>query len=175
MRKFKFILGGLVCTILLAFTDPEIDVITNPVHSLFKIERSKDNNQIFYDVNVDNAGILNDEKPISVYWRRNTEGGTIKPLTWIQQKFAYGLKFINVNDEYATFKFVSYDKMFFTLKKKKDDQFEVYTKYNGKLLKMNRIFIQLDGGTFWVPNITAVEIYAQDMKTGKNVIEIIKP
>ena len=65
--------------------------------------------------------------------------------------------------------------MFFTLRKKKDNQFEVYTKYNGNLLKMDRIFIQLDGGSFWVPNITAVKVYAKNVKTGEDVIEVIKP
>lgn len=175
MKQLKITLGIFVCVLLLGFTDVEVNVATNSFTSLFKIERSKDANQIFYDVNIDNSGALNSKNPISVYWRRNTEGGTIKPLTWIQKKFAYGLKFINVNDEYATFKFVSYDKMSFTLKKKKDNQFEVYTKYHGNLLKMERIFIQLDGGTFWFPNITSVEIYAKNVKTGENVIEIITP
>ena len=40
---------------------------------------------------------------------------------------------------------------------------------------MDRIFINIDGGTFWFPNITTVEIHAQNVKTGKNVIEIITP
>ncbi len=110
-----------------------------------------------------------------MYWRRNTEGGIIKPLTWIQQKYAYGLKFLNINEEFATFRFVSYSKLYFTLRKTKDNNFEVYTKYNDQVLKMNRIFIQLDGGTFWFPNITSVEIYAKNVSTGKDVIEIITP
>ena len=143
MRSIKFALGISTCLVLLAFTNPEIDVVSNSISSLFKIERSKDNNQILYDVNVDNSGILDSKNPISVYLIRNTEGGKIKPLTWIQQKFAYGLKFLNVNDEYATFQFVSYDKLSFILKKEKDNHFEVYTKHNGNLLKMDRIFIKL--------------------------------
>ena len=175
MKLIKVILGISIVMLILGFTNPEVDITSNSITSLFKIERSKDNNRIFYDVNIDNVGDLDSKAPISVYWRKNTEGGTIKPLTWIQQKFAYGLKFININDEYATFKFVSYNKIFFTLKKKKNNQFEVYTKYNGKLLKMDRIFIQLDGGTFWFPNITSVEIYAKDVATGEDIIEIITP
>ena len=175
MKSIKVILGISIVMLILGFTNPKIDITSNSITSLFKIERSKDSNQIFYDVNLDNAGVLDSKAPISVYWKRNTEGGTIKPLTWIQQKFAYGLRFLNVNDEYATFQFVSYDKLSFTLKKKKGNQYEVYTKYNSKLLKMDRIYIQLDGGTFWFPNITAVEIYAKDVATGEDVIEIINP
>ncbi len=175
MKQLKLILVIFISTLLFAFTSIEVEDSLDPLNSLFKIERSKDNNQIFYDVNLDNSGELNNENPISVYWRRNTEGGIIKPLTWIQKKYAYGLKFVNVKDEQATFRFVSYKKMFFKLLRKEDNQFEVYTNYNDKLLKMDRIFIQLDGGTFWFPNITAIEIYAKDMKTGEDVIEIITP
>lgn len=160
---------------MLGFSNIKTDVSINPLSSLFKIERSKDNNQIFYDVNITDSGVLNNKTPINVYWRRNTEGGVIKPLTWIQQKYAYGLNFINVNEDSATFRFVSYKKLFFTLKKTKDNHFEVYTKCNNQILKMNRIFIKIEGGSFWFPNITAVEIYAKNIKTGKDVVEIITP
>ena len=159
----------------MSFNSIEPDISTSSISSLFKIERSKDNNQIFYDVNISESGELDGENPIHVYWRRNTEGGIIKPLTWIQQKYAYGLKFLNVNEDYVTFRFVSYKKLIFTLKKTSDKHYEVYTKFNDKLLKMDRIFINIDGGTFWFPNITTVEIHAQNVKTGKNVIEIITP
>ena len=175
MRTVKFASKLLICLLFLAFTNPDKDSTYYTINSLFKIERSKDNNQILYDVNLDKSGHINRKNPINIYWIRNTEGGKIKPLTWIQQKFAYGLHFINVNKEYANFKFVSYNKMMFTLKRIKNNQFEVYTKHNNKLLKINRIFIQINGGSFWVPNITAVEIYARNMKTGKNVIETITP
>lgn len=157
------------------FNTIDSDISINPISFLFKIERSKDNNQIFYDVNINDSGVLDDKTPINVYWKRNTEGGAMKPLTWIQQKYAYGLKFININEDYATFKFVSYKKLFFTLKKTKDNHFEVYTKCNSQILKMNRIFIKIEGGAFWFPNITAVKIYARNMKTGKDVVEIITP
>ena len=173
--KLKTFIILSVSAILLAFTTPEADVSVNSLFSLFKIERSKDANQIFYDVNVDQSGTLDKKNPINIYWRRYTEGGTIKPLTWIQKKYAYGLKYLNVKDEQATFQFVSYNKMLFTLRKTADNQFEVYTQSKGDLLKMNRIFINIDGGSFWFPKISTIEIYAQNIKTGEEVIEVIRP
>ena len=173
MLKIK--LGVFIYSLLLAFTNVDVTSSDYSLASLFKIERSKDANQILYDVNIKQTGDFDAKNPINVYWIKNTKGGKIEPLTWIQKKYAYGLKYLNVNDDFATFQFVSYNKMFFTLRKKKDNQFEVYTKYNGNLLKMDRIFIQLDGGSFWVPNITAVKVYAKNVKTGEDVIEVIKP
>ncbi len=176
MKKFKLIpLLILLSVVLFGFNTIESDASINPFSALFKIERSKDNNQIFYDVNITNTGELDNKNPIKIYWRRNTEGGIIKPLTWIQQKYAYGLDFLKVDQEQATFRFVSYKKMFFTLQKTANNQFEVYTMNNDQILRMKRIYIQIDGGTFWFPNITAVEIYAQNVKTGEDVIEIIRP
>lgn len=148
---------------------------SNTLTSLFKIERSNDNNQIFYEVNLNEDGEFNIQDPINIYWIRNTEGGKIKPLSWIQKKYAYGLKFLKINNEYATFRFVSTKQMYFTLKKTKNNHFEVYSKYKNQLLNIKRIFIQIDGGSFWFPNITAVEVYAKNVKTGEDVIEIITP
>ncbi|MGB0882645.1 MAG: DUF4833 domain-containing protein [Vicingaceae bacterium] len=148
---------------------------SNSLTSLFKIERSKDNNQIFYDVNLNSEGMFDSENPINIYWIRNTEGGKVKPLTWIQKKYAYGLKFLKISDDYATFRFVSSKQMYFTLKRNNNNHFEVYSKYKDQILNINRIFIQIDGGTFWFPNITAVEVYAKNIKTGEDVIEIITP
>ena len=161
---------------LLAFTNNDRSIVPNySFASLFKIERSKDANQILYDVNIRETGQFDTNNPINVYWVKNTKGGKIEPLTWIQKKYAYGLKYLSINDDYASFRFVSYKKMIFTLRKKADNSFEVYTKHQGNLLKMDRIFIQIDGGTFWFPNITAIEIYAKNVKTGEQVIEIIRP
>jgi len=174
LKQFKIILGVLICLILFAFSKADIGD-SNTLTSLFKIERSKDNNQIFYDVNLNSSGEFDSENPINIYWIRNTEGGKIKPLTWIQRKYAYGLKFLKINDEYATFRFVSSKQMYFTLKKDAKNHFEVYTKYNDQILNVNRLFIQIEGGTFWFPNIKAVEVYATNVKTGEEVIEIITP
>jgi hypothetical protein len=143
--------------------------------TLFKIETSKDNNQLFYDANINSNGDLDTLNPINIYWKKNTESGIIKPLTWIQKKYAYGLTYYKITNEYATFRFVSYKKLFFTLKKTKNNQFEVYTKLKDKILKIDRLFIQIDGGSFLFPNITIVKIYAKDIRTGKNLVEVVTP
>ena len=174
MKNTKHIVLIFFCVLLCSFSLSNIGD-SNTLTSLFKIERSKDNNQIFYDVNVDKNGNFNNEEPINIYWIKNTEGGTTKPLTWIQKKYAYGLKFLKISDDYATFRFVSSKQMYFTLKKDNKNHFEVYSKYKGQILNINRIFIKIDGGTFWFPNITAVEVYAKNVKTGEDVVEIITP
>jgi len=174
VKSLKILAILLSCIALFAFSKAEYGD-SNTLTSLFKIERSKDINQIFYDVNINKDGNFDTENPINIYWIRNTDEGKIKPLTWIQKKYAYGLKYLKIDADYAIFRFVSTKQMYFTLKKTKDNHYEVYSKYKNQLLNINRIFIQLEGGTFWFPNITAVEVHAKNVTSGEDVIEIITP
>jgi hypothetical protein len=144
-------------------------------YNLFKIDRSKDKNVVLYDINLTETGQLNSEKPITYYWIKNEKKGNLEALTWIQKKYAYGLNYLAITDEFATFKFVSYDKLTFTLKKSSDKKYHVFTKFDDKLVKVNHVFVQIDGGTFWIPNVTEVKIFATEVKTGKEVIKTIYP
>jgi hypothetical protein len=170
MKRLVFIFIG---TIFLSFSN-KIKYNNLPNH-LFKIERSKDANQIFYDVNKITEDKLNKENPINIYWVRHTEGGKIKPLTWIQQHYAYGLDFIYASENIAKFHFVSYDKIGFTLKKDSNGNFNVYTIKNKSEVIVNRIFIQIDGGTFWFPKISKVELYLNDPFTNIEEVVVINP
>jgi hypothetical protein len=42
-------------------------------------------------------------------------------------------------------------------------------------VQVERIFIQIDGGTFWLPKISSVELHAKDAKTGNTILETINP
>lgn len=174
MKKRTYILFPTLLILLTSFiTVNNKDIDTKP--HLFKIERSKDANEIFYDINLEKTGALSITEPIYPYWRRQTEGGAIKPLTWIQQHYAYGLEYIYSSENYAKFHFVSYKKRDFVLKKDSNGDFKVFTQLNNKEVEVNRIFIQIDGGTFWVPKISKVELHTNDPVTNKNIVEIIKP
>lgn len=141
---------------------------------LFQIERSKDKNAIYYDLNMSN-GRLNKENPIDVYWIKHEQGETIEPLTWIQQKYAYGIRYLSKGTENAEFQFVSYDKRNFYLRKDKHNNFRVYTISDNRVVEVKRIFIQIDGGTFWFPQISRVELHASEPLSSNTLIEIIKP
>ncbi|MDB4583094.1 DUF4833 domain-containing protein [Draconibacterium sp.] len=142
---------------------------------LFKIGRSKDANEIFYEVNITPDGSLDLKEPIEIYWIKYTKYGKTEPLTKIQQHFAYGLKFFEVTPERAEFQFVSYSKRTLKLRKTFDGSYGVFTETDGKEVKLERVFIQIDGGTFWFPKITWVEIHAKIPEVNQLVVEVIKP
>ncbi len=80
--------------------------------NLFSIGRSKDANEIFYDINLDNSKKLNTENPINAYWLKRTENNKVEPLSWVQNKFAYGIVYLSKSENYAKFRFAAYDNEF---------------------------------------------------------------
>jgi hypothetical protein len=168
MKAIKLIIFLITLVFLYSFTEKDNDAL------LLKIERSKDANVVYYSVNTDDLNHLKTNKPIKIYWIKHSRKGRIEPLTWIQRKYAYGLKYSYKCSEYAMFQFVSYDKLDFTLKKI-EDRYKIYTLLNDKLVEVYRVFVQIDGGTFWIPNVSEVKIFAREVKSGKEVIEVIKP
>ena len=144
---------------------------------LFIINRSRDANEIWYSINSDQNGQINDEKPIQAFWVKKEKNDRIEPLTWIQKKYAYGVKVLGAdlkNVDKWKFQFVSYSKRSFILKKK-DGQYKVFTTSNGKEIEVTRIFVQIDGGSFWVPTISYVKLIGVCPQTHKVVTEIITP
>lgn len=143
--------------------------------SLFTIFRSKDGNEIHYDLNKSGTSSFDKLQPINIHWLKCKPKTHIEPLTWIQRNYAYGIKYLYVHDTEACFQFVSYSKRKLYLRKNASGSYHVYTQSSGKLMKIEKIFIQIDGGTFWFPNISRVEVYAIDETINKRVIEVIKP
>jgi uncharacterized protein DUF4833 len=172
MKKFTLILISSLFFFSFSPKENKDDIHTN---SLFKIERSKDDNQIFYELTTLIKSGLNEDNPINIYWVKNTEGGIMKPLSWIQQHYAYGLEFTSSTSQMAKFHFVSYDKKDFTLKKDVEGNFKVFTLKDKKEVIVNRIFIQIDGGSFWFPTISRVELHTTDPLTDSDEVEIIHP
>ncbi len=144
-------------------------------NSLFKIGRSKDANEIYYEVKTNPDGSLDIKDPIQIYWIKYTKNNTIEPLTMVQQKFAYGLKFLETTPEKAEFQFVSYSKRTLLLRKNSNGNYGVFTEVDGREMELERVFIQIDGGTFWFPKITRVEVHAKKAEAGELVVEVIRP
>lgn len=144
-------------------------------NSLFKIGGSKDANEIYYEVKTKQDGSLDVKEPIKVYWIKYTKNGEIEPLTKIEQHFAYGLKFLEVTPEKARFQFVSYSKRNLTLRKTEDSTYGVFIIVDEKEVELERVFIQIDGGTFWFPKISRVEVHAKKVEANELVVEVINP
>ena len=142
--------------------------------SLFYIQRTPNTNTIMYDVNL-NGGIPDPKDPVNVYWLRYGEQGQKEKLSFIQEHYAYGLKSKKLRDKYEL-RFVSYKKLpFYLTRSLRDNRYRIVATINGAEIEVSRVFLQIEGGSFWLPNVVCVEVKGTDPETGKEIVQTFKP
>jgi len=143
---------------------------------LFYLQRTTNSNTIICDVNLDAKGQVIKDNPVHVYWIRYDEGGEKKELSYIQETFAYGIKHELLPTGVYKLHFVSYKKQAFYLKRSpKDNQYKMYFVLNNKEFVLQKLFVRIDGGTFWVPNVVYMEIIGKDEYSGTPFSYKFKP
>ena len=142
---------------------------------LFYVQRTPNANTIVYDLNLNSDGKLNTEQPVKVYWLKYAEKGQKEELNYIQRKFAYGLNTKAQNNGSYDIRFVSYKKFQLTLMKGGDGKYHIFASIAQKQVILNRIFVKIEGGTFWIPNVVYLEVKGSDPETGKEIVDRFKP
>lgn len=159
------------------FTVPENN-LKNMNQTLFTIGRSKDANEIWYTLNTNVYGDLNLIDSVKIFWLKKAENNLIEPLTWIQKRYSYGIQMLETEKTGRSvwkFQFVSYDKRTFELRQISESKYKVFANTAGKEIEVSRIFIQIDGGSFWLPKISYVKLYGLDAQSGNQIIETLIP
>jgi phosphatidylglycerophosphate synthase len=142
---------------------------------LFYLQRNSNTNTVIYQLNLDGQGQVNRREPVHVFWIRYAEGGQPKELTFIQRRFAYGLHAKQVEPDAYELRFVSYAKFTLYLARSAvDNQYRVYATIDRRKAVLQRIFLRIEGGSFWAPNVRYVELKGVDAATGADLVERIK-
>ena len=145
-------------------------------NQLFYLQRDPNTNTVIYQLNVDRAGHLDENEPVNVFWLRYDEHGERKELNFIQRKFAYGLTAEKLATDKYELKFAAYGKVrFYLLRSPTDKAFHVYTTIAGKQLQLERVFLRIEGGTFWVPNVKYIEFKGLSTATREPLVERVLP
>lgn len=170
----------IISTSFISIPDKEPIVFPEPKgidNLLFYVQRTINTNTIIYELNLKN-GELNEAEPIKTYWIKYADKSKIEDLSFIQRKLAYGIKskLIDKAKGVYSFHFVSYEKKeLYLIKSKTDNKFKVFVLVNGEFAQLKNIHIQIDGGTFWVPNVKYVLIKAVKPDNNQEIIEKIIP
>lgn len=135
-------------------------------NQLFYIQRTPNTNTIIYQLNVDEQGTLNERQPIHPFWIRYQEDSSFQELSYIQRNYAYGLKFNRMDKDKYEVRFVSYKKyVIYLMRDEQDGQFKAYTDMDGKWGILNKIYVHIEGGSFWFPKVVYVEVSGLDPTT----------
>lgn len=139
------------------------------------MQRSLNKNTIIYQLNFNEDNELDDKEPIHMYWINYAGKGDTEPLNFIQRKYAYGLQFQLIDREKKTFSFsfVSYKKQVLYLIKSPDKKYHVYSYFKNKLILVNRIYIHIEGGSFWTPKVKYIEVSGKDPAKNEELVEKI--
>ena len=182
-KTYQKLVSILVAALLMyaseSFAGSVVDSFPIPKPSpkqLFYLQRTTNSNTIICDVNLDAKGQVIKDNPVHVYWIRYDEGGEKKELSYIQETFAYGIKHELLPTGVYKLHFVSYKKQVFYLKRSpKDNQYKMYFVLNNKEFVLQKLFVRIDGGTFWVPNVVYMEIIGKDEYSGTPFSYKFKP
>ncbi|GGH00361.1 DUF4833 domain-containing protein [Pedobacter zeae] len=148
----------------------------NISNQLFYLQRDPNTNTIICQLNVDKHGVVNKDQPVNVFWMRYGDKGEKKELSYIQRKFAYGIISKNLGNDQFELRFTSHKKLPMYLNKSAaDKKYHVFATINNKKMQIERIFLRIEGGTFWFPNVKYVEIKGFDAsEPSKVLVERIK-
>lgn len=175
-RRFFFIAIIIIGQVVFNFTIAQVTTFPVPdgnAKQLFFLQRTPNTNTIVCELNYKN-GLVDKEEPIHVFWIRYQEKGQMEDLSYIQRKFAYGVKAKEIGSNKYELNFVSYKKYKMYLMVGADNQYHVYTSINQKQVILNRIYIEVKGGTFWSPNVQYVELTGLDPTSHSVVKERLK-
>lgn len=143
---------------------------------LFYIQRTPNINTLIYDLNINKkTGEPDADNPVHAYWIRYNEKSQKEELSYIQRKFAYGVNAKPLGGGKYDIRFVSYKKFPLTLMKAADGKYHIFASVSQKQLMLRNVFIKIEGGSFWLPNVVYVEMKGTDPATGKDITERFKP
>ncbi|MBB2150357.1 DUF4833 domain-containing protein [Pedobacter gandavensis] len=144
-------------------------------NQMFYLQRDPNTNTIIYELNVNANGEVNRAEPMLVYWLRYDDNGEKKDLNYIQRKFAYGIQTKEIGKDQYEIRFVSHKKIpMYLMPSKEDQKFHVYVTVNNKRIELSKIFVRIEGGSFWLPNVKYVELTGINTATNTPVVERIK-
>ena len=137
-------------------------------NTLFYIQHSEGHNTYVYEAKIIDKQHFNAKNPINNYRILYDKGGEIKPLTGIQQKFAYGIITKELGNNIVEFEIVSYKNQPLYLKMDKAGKPYVETTLNGHKFNLHRIFIKQKEGTSGLgTQVEYLIFYGKDHKGNK--------
>jgi hypothetical protein len=142
---------------------------------LFYIQRDPNTNTIVYELNKDGQGRVSEKNPVNTFWIRYPEGGGRKDLNYLQRKFAYGINSKSIGNGEFELRSVAYSKLPLYLRRDVKNKYHVYADIGSRKCILSRVFIRIDGGTFWSPNVVYIELKGVEIATGKTITQRIKP
>ena len=149
--------------------------VPNESKQLFYIQRDPNTNTVIYTVNLKD-GEIDDNQPVKAHWIRYAEGGKRTNLSFVQRKFAYGVHHTKTGNQEYDIRLQAYKDLEisvrFDLEKNK---YQAYTAVKNREIILERIFVRIDGGSYFKPNVQYIEVLGYDPTTNSKITHRFSP
>lgn len=144
---------------------------------VFYLQRSINQNTVVYTARYDKQGNLDQMAPMSAFWRRYSDGGSgkgnVKPLSWIEQHFAYGIqKHTSSETNAIDIRFTAIPNLSVTLLQSVPYDAQLWIHISGRAYQMIYGYVEI-AEKHIIPKVTRLQLYTRDPKTGTYVTHII--
>jgi hypothetical protein len=151
-----------------AFPEPKVE------RQLFYLQRDPNTNTIVYGLNIKNNQ-LDRDNPVHPFWIKYAEGGKREELNFIQRTFAFGISCKQTGLESYDLRIAAYKKYTLHLLKDTSGEYHTYGNINNRVAIIQRIFVRINGGPLFFPNVVYIELKGVDAITGEQLIQRFKP
>jgi hypothetical protein len=152
---------------------PDKNDIYSTEKRLFHIERSKNKNIVCYDLNTGTTGVLDEKKPLSVYWiNREEHPGRHGELSFIQEKLAYGYTVAGKQNGIVTIELHAAKNRIITIERNEQKYF-CRIEINQQPSILQKIYVKTKANNSL--QVEYVDIHGFDLSTGTSVTERFFP
>lgn len=158
----------------LAFIPPDYPVPPKSNTLLFYLQRSNNSNTVVYEANLRENGELDQDDPVKVYWIRYNTNGERRALKTTERLFAFGVVSEKIRRNDFRVHVVSYEARKARVFIDTDGKPKATMNVAGRpaILRWAYVTVDNDGVT---PSVLAVDVFGEDMVTGKMLHERITP
>lgn len=190
MRKSIVLISFLIGFFILIFNiaaqetgdhsfDKLVDKESLPVPAekdqLFYLQRDPNSNTVVYSINLED-GKLNTSRPVKAHWIRYTEGNKRTNLSFIQRTMAYGVHHTKVNEGEFGIWIQAYKDLSIEVRlNKQSKRYQAYTLVENKEIVLERVFVRINGGSLFKPNIQYIEISGYEPGTKAKINHRFQP
>lgn len=144
-------------------------------NQLFYLQRDPNSNTVVYSLNIKD-GEIDESSPVKSHWIMYEDGGERTNLSFIQRKMAYGVHHEKIADGKFEIRIQAYKKIPVIVKRnKKSDRYAAFAQIGDKEIVLNRIFVRIDGGSRFSPNIKYIELSGYDPLSQEKVSHRFSP
>lgn len=142
--------------------------------TLFVIARSMNANVVHYEAQLDAAGKLDGERPLTAYWVMHAEDGHREDLSWFERQFAYGWSIVSRVEPYRVeLRLTAFPQRSVMLRVDAAGGVRAELQIADRSAALRKIFVQLaDGGG---PTVRYIDLFGTDLASGKPLRERLEP